>query len=120
VLQRRGVREHTSPCECRRTEGLYPSRWVSTCQREGLSTRRRECRLVVALDESQVSRPVVRRRSDTAVHPASSFSLESELVARDVTSTILEVGRASFHDVIERPPALDEVRREATGMTPGP
>jgi hypothetical protein len=36
------------------------------------------------------------------------------LVARDVISTILDVERATSDDDLERPPALDEVRREAT------
>jgi hypothetical protein len=57
---------------------------------------------------------VVHRRSDTAVYSASKFSLEAELVARDVISTILEVERVSSDDDIERPPALDEARRQAT------
>ena len=57
---------------------------------------------------------MVHRRSDTAVYSASKFSLEAELVARDVISTILEVERVSSDDDIERPPALDEARRQAT------
>jgi hypothetical protein len=35
------------------------------------------------------------------------------LVARDAISTILDVERAPSDDVLERPPTLDEVRREA-------